>query len=290
MNDNRTSLEIIAPNVEEAVLQGLDELGLTEDDVEIEILDVGSKGVFGLGTRQSRVRLTIKPSPHDDLIAPRAKTNTHIDERPPDISVQERLDESSDEFADDLIEEEDAPRIEEVVTGSGELVEEAVDEDEQSVRVARETVIELLERMKVNAEVSAYWGVPDDEQSRRPLRVDIHGEDLSILIGRRAETLNAFQYIAGLIVGKELGRSAPLIVDVEGYRVRRAEQIRRLARRMADQAVKTGRRQVCEPMPPNERRLMHIELRKDPNVTTESVGEGSSRKVTIIPAGLEYSY
>jgi spoIIIJ-associated protein len=290
MNDKRTSLEIIAPSVEEAVAQGLDELGLTEDDVEIEILDMGSKGVFGLGTRQSRVRLTVKPSPHDDLIAPRAKISTPIDERAPDISVQERLDEIPDEIADGLSKEDDTPRVEEVVTESGELVEEVIDEDEQAVRVARETVIELLERMKVNAEVSAYWGVPDDEQSRRPLRVDIHGEDLSILIGRRAETLNAFQYIVGLIVGKELGRSTLLIVDVEGYRERRSEQIRRLARRMADQAVQTGRRQVCEPMPPNERRLMHIELRKDPNVTTESIGEGSSRKVTIIPEGLKYSY
>jgi spoIIIJ-associated protein len=113
--------------------------------------------------------------------------------------------------------------------------------------------------------------------------VDVSGNDLSILIGRQAETLNALQYIAGLMVGKELGRSIPVVIDVEGYRQRRTQQINQLARRMADQAVKTGRRQVLEPMPANERRLIHIELRNHPQVMTESVGEEPHRKVTIIP-------
>ena len=86
-----------------------------------------------------------------------------------------------------------------------------------------------------------------------------------------------------MIVGKELGRSVPLIIDVEGYRKRREKQIRQLARRMADQAIKTGKRQFLEPMPANERRLVHIELRDYPGVATESVGEDPRRKVTIIP-------
>jgi spoIIIJ-associated protein len=113
----------------------------------------------------------------------------------------------------------------------------------------------------------------------------VRGDDLSILIGRRAETLNALQYIAGLIVSKELGRSLSLIIDVEGYRSRREGQLRQLARRMADQAVKTGRRQVLEPMPANERRIIHIELRQHSGVTTESIGEEPRRKVTILPKG-----
>ncbi|MCK5429698.1 MAG: KH domain-containing protein, partial [Anaerolineales bacterium] len=120
-------------------------------------------------------------------------------------------------------------------------------------------------------------------RGRIPIYLDINGKDLSILIGRQAETLNALQYITSLIVGKELGRSVTLIVDVEGYRLRREQQVRQLARRMAEQAVKTGRRQVLEPMPANERRFVHIELRENPEVTTESIGEGSRRKVTIIP-------
>jgi spoIIIJ-associated protein len=126
-------------------------------------------------------------------------------------------------------------------------------------------------------------GRPEDPQDRIPVQVDIRGDDLSILIGPKAETLNALQYIAGLIISKEIGHSIPLVVDVEGYRVRRSQQIRQLARRMAEQATRTGRRQVLEPMPASERRLVHIELREHADVSTESVGEEPRRKVTILP-------
>ena len=137
--------------------------------------------------------------------------------------------------------------------------------------------------MKVNARVSTYFGERDDPRRRIPIRVDIEGNDLSILIGRHAETLNALQYLSALIVGKELGRAVTVVVDVEGYRQRREQQVRHLARRMAEQAVTTGRRQVLEPMPANERRFVHIELRDNDYVKTESIGEDPKRKVTIIP-------
>jgi spoIIIJ-associated protein len=113
--------------------------------------------------------------------------------------------------------------------------------------------------------------------------VDVEGDDLSILIGKRSETLNALQYITRLIVGKELERSVLIIIDVEGYRSRRERQLRQLAQRMAEQAIKTGRRQILEPMPPNERRIIHIELRGNKQVETESRGEEPHRKVTINP-------
>jgi len=112
--------------------------------------------------------------------------------------------------------------------------------------------------------------------------VDIQGDDLSILIGKRSETLSALQYISSLIVGKELGRWTPMIIDVQGYRSRRERALRQLARRMADQAVATGRRQVLEPMPASERRVVHLELRNHPHVYTESMGEEPNRKVTIV--------
>ena len=86
-----------------------------------------------------------------------------------------------------------------------------------------------------------------------------------------------------LIVGKEIGRGINLIVDVEGYRSRREQNLRQLARRMASQAIKTGRTQTLEPMPANERRFIHLELRDNDQVTTESVGNEPRRKVTIIP-------
>ncbi len=104
-----------------------------------------------------------------------------------------------------------------------------------------------------------------------------------MLIGRRGETLSALQYIARLIVGKEMHRPVAIVIDVEGYRARREETLRRLARRMADQALERGQTLTLEPMPANERRIIHLELKDNPRVTTLSVGEGARRKVTIIP-------
>ena len=269
MSDNRPTLEIIAPTIEEAVAKGLSDLGLTEDAVDIEILDEGSRGLFGLGSRQARVRLSVKSAQSlgNKIIEPTPTKSTIIDTDKADIPVevtQEPKAQSADQ-----------PSTEGLV---------AYDSSEEDIlRIARETVEDLLQKMRVKSTVSARYGETDDARRRVPILIDIHGKDLSILIGRQAETLNALQYIATLIVGKELGRSITLVLDVEGYRQRREQQVRQLARRMAEQAIKTGRRQVLEPMPPNERRFVHIELRKNPEVTTESVGEGSRRKVTIIP-------
>ena len=259
MSETRPMIEIIAPSVEEAIANGLNDLGMTEEDVDIEILDEGTRGLFGLGSRQARVRLSIiSPSSSQQI-------NTAETQPPTQTSTAANLPEQTPE------------PIKETV------ISEADKSEDEVLNITRETVIELLQRMRVIAQVTAHYGEVDDKRGRIPVHLDIYGKDLSILIGRQAETLNALQYITSLIVGKELGRAITVVVDVEGYRARREQQVRQLARKMAEQAVKTGRRQVLEPMPANERRFVHIELRKNPEVTTESIGEGSRRKVTIIP-------
>jgi spoIIIJ-associated protein len=252
MSEKRTSLEVIAPTIEEAVQKGLNDLGLPREAIEVEILDEGSRGLFGLGSRQARVRLTIKS------VSPPQKTTG--------------------------IKAEPAPSPPPVQTTPQPAPGPPPTEEDYVLATARETVRELLDKMKVRgATVTAEYGEADDARNRVPVSVNVNGDDLSILIGRRAETLNALQYITSLIVSKEIGRYVPIIVDVEGYRVRREGQLRQLARRMAEQAIKTGRRQILEPMPANERRIIHMELRENPKVTTESVGEEPRRKVTIIP-------
>jgi spoIIIJ-associated protein len=265
MSENRANLEIIAPTVEEAVAKGLEDLGLPQEAVDIEVLDPGSRGLFGLGSRQARIRLMIKSAG----AAPKSS----------EPARQERVSVQAAEPAIIAAESEVPPAEVQPVSDAKKQVE-----DDFALQVARDTVIDLLEKMRINhAQVTAQFGEADDAHSKTPVLVDVRGNDLSILIGPRAETLNALQYIASLIVGKELGHSIPMVVDVEGYRKRREQQIRQLARRVADQAIKTGRRQILEPMPANERRLVHIELRDNPNVTTQSVGEEPRRKVTIIP-------
>lgn len=271
MSNKRTNLEVIAPTVEEAIAKGLEDLGLTEDSVDIEVLDEGNRGLFGIGSRQARVRLTIKPGSESNVTALKKDPSPVLKKSTLGaVEIDVRREEQREEYTSEIEPAETADLI-------------STSEEELVLHVARETVEELLEKMKVRAEVSTYFGETDLQRNRRPILVDIHGNDLSILIGRRAETLNALQYIATLIVSKELGQAITLVIDVEGYRSRREQQIRKLARRMADQAIKTGRRQVLEPMPANERRLVHIELKDNPKVTTESYGEEPRRKVTIIP-------
>jgi spoIIIJ-associated protein len=136
--------------------------------------------------------------------------------------------------------------------------------------------------MKIQARVEARYGEPDEE-GKRPVHIDVRGNDLGVLIGRRAEILNAMQYIVNLIVSKQVESWVQIVIDVEGYRARRERQLRQMAQRMADQAVRTGRRQVLEPMAAVERRIVHLELRNHPKVTTQSIGEEPGRKVTIVP-------
>ena len=116
-----------------------------------------------------------------------------------------------------------------------------------------------------------------------PLVINIEGDDLGILIGRRAETLAAIQYLTRLMVNHKTHRWINLVVDVEGYKARREDQLVKLAERMADRAATTGKSVTLEAMPARERRIIHITLRDHPKVYTESAGEGEHRKVTIIP-------
>ena len=239
--EHRANLEVIAPTIDEAIQKGLSELGLRRDQVEIEVLDEGGSGLFGIGIRHARVRLTVITASPDQSARP---------VRPAARKPAEPMT--------------------------------PVD-TENLLSITKATVQELLSHLDIRAEVEARMGEADDDESAAPVLVDINGGDLSILIGRHAEALNAFQLITRLIVAKEVGGAAHIVIDVEGYRQRREDSLRQLAARMAEQAVSTGRRQTLEPMNPAERRIIHIALRDSRQVTTESVGEDPGRKVIIIP-------
>lgn len=229
-------MEVIAQTVDEAIQKGLNELGLSRETVDIEVLDEGSQGVFGIGSRQARVRISLK--------TPEAQPEKEVE---------------------------------------AERVPEEEAEESSLLALAEQVINELLEKMNVSANVSAQFGEKSENLPYRPIKADITGKDLSILIGKRGKTLNALQYVTRLIMGKELERGIPLTVDVEGYRKRREMEVRQIAQRVAQQVAKTERRQSLEPMPPNERRFAHLELRDHPDVYTESTGEDPNRKVVVYP-------
>ncbi len=254
MAEQESTLEVIAPTVEEAIEKGLDDLELSIDDVEIETIDEGSKGFLGIGIRQARILISLKPGIESEIFQKAAS-----------LAREQKAVESK------ITDSEKKPASPASYNG-----------EDPVLRVARETVSELLEKMQVGAQVTSTFTDTVDENGEAGVLVEVTGDDLSILIGRKSETLNSLQYVTSLIIGKKLSRWIPLMIDVEGYRGRRERQLKQLALRMAEQAVATGRRQILEPMPANERRIVHLALRDHPQVMTESTGEEPNRKLTIV--------
>ena len=245
MTEVERTIEAIGANVEAAIATGLARLGIDRDTVEIEVLDKGSRGMLGLGAREARVRLT-----------PRLKARP----RPaPAVSAEPVA----------------RPAAEPVAPA-------AAGKDEADV--AQGVLLELLELLGIDkAQVDVRRAEPAPGEEESPLVLEVQGQDTNVLIGRRGKTLAALQHITRLIVGREMAGRVRLVVDVEGFKARREKSLRRLAQRVAEQAIRTDRTVTLEPMPPHERRIIHVALRDHPRVTTQSIGEGDRRKVTIIP-------
>ena len=146
---------------------------------------------------------------------------------------------------------------------------------------AKEILLTLLRGMGLRARVEVLRDLASEDE--RAFVLNIIGDDLGILIGRRGETLRDLEYLARLLVAQKTGKPARLVVDVEGYRTRRERVLNELAKRMAER-VQTNRQPITlEAMPPNERRIVHLALREHPAVTTQSIGEGDHRRVMIVP-------
>jgi len=253
MGETEQPIEVVGTDVESAIATGLARLRVGRDEVEIEVLDEGKRGVFGLGARETRVRLT-----------PKAKAKAKP--RPASTAPSESLPPSA---------EKEPAGVE-------------LGEEEHETEIARGVLLELLDFMgidRVRVDVRRAKPATDETGARKepPWILDVQGPDTNVLIGRRGKTLAALQRITRLIAGRELESRVRLVVDVGGFKARREKSLRRLAQRVAEQAVQTGRTVVLEPMPPNERRVIHLALRDHPRVTTQSVGEGDRRKVTVIP-------
>jgi spoIIIJ-associated protein len=272
MSETR-SVETSAADIESAIEQGLKELGVARESVIVEILEEPSRGLLGIGARPARIRLTTA-APARSAPAP-APEPAPAPARPKPAPAQPR---PAPEPPRAEIEPDDVDENEDVDLPAA-VSESEMDDD---ARVGLATLEELLAKMQIDAEVAVYRA-PEAADDDSPWVLQIRGRDLGVLIGRRGETLASLQYITRLIASRELQRRANIVLDVEGYKSRREQMLRRLAKRMADQAIQLGRTVTLEPMPPYERRIVHLALRDNSEVTTESVGEGEHRKVTIIP-------
>lgn len=145
-----------------------------------------------------------------------------------------------------------------------------------------DTLSSIIDYLDIDAELQT--SVEEQDDDRRPvIKINIEGDDLKFLIGKKSEVLNALQYLLSLMVSHKESQWVPIQLDVQNYRGRREGEIQKMARLIADQVVETGKRQSLEPMGASERRMVHMALRKDDAVYTESVGEEPNRKIFIYP-------
>lgn len=257
------SLDVSANTVDEAIEEGLAKLGLPRERVNIEIIKEGKRGVFGIGAEKALVRLT-----------PRRPESKPVVERPapPPEKPKSRPVEPRPEVVAE--EKKPEPRPAPVASTDSDNIGD----------LAAGFLADLLKHMGINAGVTARTATDLVESGETPpLVLDVTGDDLGILIGRRSETLQALQFMVRLMVNRELNRWEPIVVDVQSYRVRRRNSLRQMAQKMAERAAASQKRVVLEAMPAHERRIIHIALRDHPQVMTKSVGSEDNRKVTIVP-------
>ncbi len=259
------SIEIRGRTVDEAIHAALDQLGVTRDDVEIEILSEGRSGVFGVGSQDARVRVTIIG---DEEYA----EEEEFDEGPSRPAVEREYEAGEEEEAEEEEEEEE---------GAPAYAAAAPAVSEEQTEAARDA----LERMLDLLEFPNLVTVRNVQRDRAMTNVllDVAGDDVGLLIGRHGETLASLQFLLNACMGQVLPRNTRVIVDVEHYRDRREQSLRGIAMRTADRVRRERHAVTLEPMPPNERRIIHLTLQSNPYVSTESTGEGSERRVVVSP-------
>jgi spoIIIJ-associated protein len=291
MNSN-DSIEITAPTIEKAITQALAQLGADQDDVEIEVLSTPRAGVLGLGARQARVRVTRRapegassgvtsppPAPRvvhaptlatTDAVREETSSGTPAAGEPPTDAVP-----SDSEVAHIVHESE----IEEIPVGTEESAHAGRADPELLAREAVVVVTRILDLMGEKAKVEIV-----DDSSAPHVELNIKGDGSGLLIGRHGQTLDALEYVVNRILARKLRDAAmPVSIDTESYRVRRRRQLHRMALAKGEQAKREHLAVALEPMPPRDRRIIHLALKDDPLITTRSSGEGFLRSVEIMP-------
>ena len=254
------TIETTGKTPEEAIEAALEELGAGRDEVEIDVVSEGRGGLLGIGSEPAVVRVTLAESEDEASADDEAASETQPDALADFTPFADDMDDDYDDL-DDFEEEEEEE--------TSEVVKEGYD-----------VLSTLLNKMGVSADV--YLREPYTGDDEGPV-FEIEGDDSGLLIGTRGETLRALQFIVSFLVSRRMGERTNLMVDVEGYQQRRYDSVANLARRVAQRVAQRGRSIPLEPMPPNERRQVHMALADRDDVETESDGYGDRRKVVIHP-------
>ncbi len=305
--------EASARTKEEAVELGLQELGVSIGDVDVRVLEEGSKGLFGLfGSRPVKVLLTVKDSEEDPLGGlldeksgkkPEKKAEKKPEKKPeekksaPPAEEKKPEEKKPEKKAEDRKPEKKPEKKAEKKPAPAEAAAEAEGAEKPEPRTLEKPEVTMIPADKLEAdspaavakeflaELTKLMGVEVSIEMGTDAEGNVYGfmegDTLGILIGRRGETLDALQYLTSLKVNRGREGYTRVTLDTENYRAKREDTLIRLANRMANRAVRTGRKVSLEPMNPYERRIIHYALQQNEGVTTHSEGEEPNRHVVI---------
>ena len=264
------SVKMTGKTVEEAVQKALLELGIEEADADIRVIEEGTKGIFGLGKKDAVVEVSLKGE------------ETAPEEAAAAVAAIFAAEETADAAETSDAAEETKETVSEA-EADGEKPEQKREERPFSKEEQDETAEEAKKFLEGIFRAIGLSVTIEKMANEDRVLLNLHGDGLGILIGKRGRTLASLQYLTNLAAGKLYHHRYFVLLDVENYRIRREQTLTTLALRLADKAKRTGAPVALEPMDPAERRMIHLALQEDPDVMTESEGEGSYRHIVILP-------
>lgn len=268
------SIRVSAKTVDDAITEALIQLGVTSDRLEYEVIEKGSPGFLGIGMKQAVIEARRKPEPEPEpepeeiftkpekpeIKETKKEAPVHKKKEKPERKPRKEVRETKEEA------EPEEPKREETVLAEVQDV---------TVQAVEEFLKNTLKAMNMEVEIQS------EIDSDGALSVNMSGDHMGILIGKRGQTLDALQYLANRVANKHQDGYVRVKLDTENYRARREETLRHLAKNIAHKVKRTRRPVALEPMNPYERRIIHSSLQSDPYVTTHSEGDEPYRKVVV---------
>ena len=268
------SIRVSAKTVDDAITEALIQLGVTSDRLEYEVIEKGSAGFLGIGMKQAVIEARRKPEPKEEKVEEpvveepvKAEPKKVETVQPQKAAAEKKADEPQKAAFEKAVEKE----VKEEVKKETKLVEV----QPQTIEAVEDFLKNTMKAMDMEVELKT------EIDQDGALCVDMSGEHMGILIGKRGQTLDSLQYLANRVANKHQEGYVRVKLDTENYRARREETLRHLAKNIAHKVKRNRRPVALEPMNPYERRIIHSALQSDPYVMTHREGEEPVRKVVI---------
>ena len=267
------SVEKVGKTVDDAITEALIELGASRDEVDIEIISKGSKGLLGFGAKDAKVKVTLKQSSVEEELEDEVLS--------PEKIISARLDDNKEI---DTKQSTESTAVKIVLGDSEDTVVVSKEEIEKVIKNAESFLEKLFTQMNIECTIKS------SIVNNNRISIGLEGKNMGIIIGKRGETLDAIQYLVNIVANKERKEYIKIMLDTENYRERREETLRKLAFKLSKKVQKTRKPIILEPMNPYDRRIIHSALQDSKYVKTHSEGKEPFRKVVIAPSYHNRSY